>query len=950
MANNGVRLDEGWSQFYGPNFGYMLEVYEDFLNDPNSVDEDLQQFFNKWGAPEEKDLPQQTTVQDKGQFVPSAEQVHSIANAIKLSESIRRNGHLLANISPIEPRQEKELFHLESFQLTEDLLKAVPAELLCPQAPSHVKNGLDAINHLKEVYTSTLAFEFNQVHDIEERKWLYEMVESGKYRPSFSTDKKKQLLERLNKVEGFEGFIHKTFKGQKRFSIEGLDSMVPMLDEIVRESVEDGTRNIMIGMAHRGRLNVLAHVLGKPYEIIFSEFHDAPNKDLVPSEGSTGINYGWTGDVKYHLGADREIKESTVEATVTLANNPSHLEFVNPVVEGFARAAQDDRSSPGYPTQEKKKAMPILIHGDAAFPGQGVVAETLNLGKIKGYSTGGTVHLIANNMIGFTTVSGDSRSTEYASDLAKGFEIPIIHVNADDPEACISAMHLAYLYRRNFNKDILIDLIGYRRFGHNEMDEPLATQPSRYKKIRDHKTAFELYGQKLVKEGIVQENDLPTMKETFNEKLANQFERIKGNKRETIDEVMEPPTYVADTLENVDTKVDIDLLKKLNEELLDFPKNFNVFPKLEKILKRRNQSLDKDGKVDWALAETLALASTISEGTPIRLTGQDTERGTFAHRHIVLHDYENDKTYSPIHEMKSAKASFAIYNSPLSEMACVGFEYGYNVHAPETLTIWEAQFGDFSNGAQVMFDQFISAGNAKWGQKSGLVLLLPHGYEGQGPEHSSGRVERFLQLAAENNWHVANLTKASQYFHILRRQAKLLEKDEVRPLVIMTPKSLLRNENVASLPEELSEGKFHPVVEQSGLGNKKKKVERLIFCSGKIAVDLEQSLQDIEDTDWLHIARVEELYPFPKKHVVSLLEKYSNVKEIVWVQEEPQNMGAWHYILPHFEQLASDAEVKYIGRRRRSSTAEGDPQAHKKEQQRIVTEALTRNLKGETNE
>ncbi|WP_096188734.1 2-oxoglutarate dehydrogenase E1 component [Evansella halocellulosilytica] len=951
MAKKGVRLDQGWSQFYGPNFGYMLEVYEDYLDDPRLVNEELQHFFEKWGAPEEKDVPQQNRGPASEKVSSSPEQFYAAANAIKLAESIRRNGHLLANISPVEERETTDIFNLEQYDLSEEALKAVPAELLSPDSPANVNNGQEAIDHLKKVYSNTLAFEFNQVQDIKERNWLYKMVESGEYRPQFSKEKKRELLEQLNKVEGFEGFIHKTFKGQKRFSIEGLDSMVPMLDEIVREAVEDGTRNIMIGMAHRGRLNVLAHVLGKPYEIIFSEFHDAPNKDLVPSEGSKGINYGWTGDVKYHLGADREIKESTVEATVTLANNPSHLEFVNPVVQGFARAAQDDRSEPGYPKQDKKKAMPILIHGDAAFPGQGVVAETLNLSKIKGYSTGGTVHLIANNMIGFTTVSGDSRSTNYASDLAKGFDIPVIHVNADDPEACISAMHLAYEYRRNFNKDILIDLIGYRRYGHNEMDEPLATQPSLYKKIKQHKTVFELYSQKLVEEGLVNAEDVPSMKESFNEKLENQFDRIKGQVRETIDEVMAPPQYVQETLDNVDTKIDLKLLKKLNEELLEFPEGFNVFPKLEKILKRRTHALDEGGKVDWALAETLALASVISEGTPIRLTGQDTQRGTFAHRHIVLHDYENDETYSPLHSMKSAKASFAIHNSPLSEMACVGFEYGYNVHAPETLTIWEAQFGDFSNGAQVMFDQFISAGHAKWGQKSGLVLLLPHGYEGQGPEHSSGRVERFLQLAAENNWHVANLTKASQYFHILRRQANLLGKDEVRPLVIMTPKSLLRNEKVASSATELSEGSFNPIVEQAGLGSDHSKVERIVFCTGKIAVDLEESLSAIEDTEWLHIARIEELYPFPKKQVVNLLEKYTNIKEIVWVQEEPQNMGAWHYILPQLEQLANgQTEVKYIGRRRRSSTAEGDPKAHKKEQKRIIQEALKRNLKGETNE
>ncbi|MDQ0255184.1 2-oxoglutarate dehydrogenase E1 component [Evansella vedderi] len=951
MSSNDILFDEGWSQFYGPNLGYMLDVYEDYLQNPDSVDEKLKLFFEKWGAPEDHvDGPSIHEGQSVSKY-SSSEQLLAMANAIKLGDSIRRNGHLMANISPVEKREGEDLFSLKDYGLTKEALRSIPAYLISSDAPAHIKNGYDAIEYLKSIYTDTMAFEFNQVHDMEERQWLIQMVESGNYRPNISNERRKQILDRLNKVEGFEQFLHKTFVGQKRFSIEGLDAMVPMLDELVQESVEDGTQKILIGMAHRGRLNVLAHVLGKPYEMIFSEFHDAPNKELVPSEGSVGINFGWTGDVKYHLGADREIKESTVEATITLANNPSHLEFVNPVVEGFARAAQDDRTKPGYPVQNKNKSMPILIHGDAAFPGQGVVAETLNLSQLTGYSTGGTVHVIANNRIGFTTVFSDSRSTNYASDLAKGFEVPVIHVNADDPEACIAAAYLAYQYRRRFHKDILIDLIGYRRFGHNEMDEPLVTQPSLYKKIKNHDTVFQLYGEKLIQKGIISKEELPALREEFLKKLENQFENIKNRKREEVDKKMEPPTYVENRLEGIETKVNIDLLRKINGELLQFPETFNVFPKLEKILRRRTNAVEDGGKVDWGLAETLAFATIIHEGTPIRLTGQDSERGTFSQRHLVLHDYETDEIYSPIHAMPSANAAFAIYNSPLSEMAVVGFEYGYNVHAPETLTLWEAQYGDFSNGAQVIFDQFISAGRAKWGQKSGLVLLLPHGYEGQGPEHSSGRVERFLQLAAENNWHVANLTKASQYFHILRRQAKLLGKEEVRPLVIMTPKSLLRNERVASSPEELSDSSFQSVIMQPGLGGSKEAVKRIVFCSGKIAVDIEENLEKHGDLDWLHIARVEELYPFPREHVTKLKEDYPNVDEWVWVQEEPRNMGAWHYALPHLREIAGrDIQINYFGRRRRSSTAEGDPKAHKKEQQRIITAALTRNIEGRDEE
>ncbi|PYZ98319.1 2-oxoglutarate dehydrogenase E1 component [Alteribacter lacisalsi] len=942
MSTSNVQLDEGWSQFHGPNLGYVLEMYDLYTEDPEAVDGELRQFFEKWGAPSGKD-EQEKPSQGGGD-------VFAAVQAAKLADDIRRNGHLIADISPVEDRRSEELFKLENYQLSEEALKAIPAELLTPDAPGSVKNGLDAVNHLKKVYSSALAFEFNQVHDLEERQWLFKMVESEEYRPAFTEEMRKDLLSRLNHVEGFEHFLHKTFVGQKRFSIEGLDAMVPMLDDAVKESVQDGAKNVMIGMAHRGRLNVLAHVLGKPYDIIFSEFVDAPNKDLVPSEGSVGINYGWTGDVKYHLGADREIEEQEDTATVTLANNPSHLEFVNPVVEGFARAVQDDRSSAGYPEHDQSKAMAILIHGDAAFPGQGIVAETLNLSQLTGYATGGTIHVIANNKIGFTTSSHDSRSTNYASDLAKGFEVPVIHVNADHPEACVAAMHLAYEYRKRFSKDVLIDLIGYRRYGHNEMDEPAATQPKLYKNIRAHKTAYELYSERLQEKGIIGENEGKEMRQKLLDDLQNKYEEIKTNKRESIGE-MNPPEQVVKRLDNIETGVDRETLSQINDELLKFPEEFNVFPKLKKILQRRERAFEGEGAIDWALGETLAFATILHDGKPIRLTGQDSERGTFSQRHLVLHDHETSEKYSPLHRMHHANASFAIHNSPLSEAAVVGFEYGYTVHAPETLTIWEAQYGDFSNGAQVIFDQFVAAGRAKWGQKSGLVLLLPHGYEGQGPEHSSGRAERFLQLAAENNWHVANVTSAAQYFHLLRRQASILGKDEVRPLVVMTPKSLLRNSNVISKADELASGSFQPILEQQGLAENPENVKRIVFTTGKLAIDLAEAAEDLEDKDTVHVVRVEEIYPFPKEQVKTLKEKYPNVTEWVWAQEEPSNMGAWHYVLPNLKELADDGvDVLYIGRRRRSAPAEGDPKAHKKDQQKIIEDALSVNSEGREEE
>ncbi|ADU30220.1 2-oxoglutarate dehydrogenase E1 component [Evansella cellulosilytica] len=941
MTKYDIQYDKGWAQFVGPNLGYMEDLYDLYKKDKTLVPENIRLFFEKWGEPNYVDKSE-TSRRNGGTKHTSQLSYEEIANAFTLSEGIRSRGHLIANISPLEERAVGEDFSLDKYNLTAEILRIIPANIISPFAPPQVKNGYEAVEHLLKVYTDTLAFEINQVQNMEERNWLKEKIESKSYQPHLSKKDKRFLLERLNKVEGFEHFLHKKFIGQKRFSIEGLDSIVPMLDDAVKESVQNGTENIMIGMAHRGRLNVLAHVLSKPYEIIFSEFHDAPNKELVPSEGSIGINYGWTGDVKYHLGADKEIKGNAKGATLTLANNPSHLEFVNPVVEGFTRAAQDNRDKKGYATQDVTHALAILIHGDAAFPGQGIVAETLNLGKLKGYSTGGTIHIIANNIIGFTTISEDSRSTNYASDLAKGFEIPIIHVNADDPEACLAAIHLAIQYRNTFHKDIIIDLVGYRRFGHNEMDEPLVTQPKLYKKIKKHETVCQIYEKKLKEQSVVSEDTLQSMREKYLAELEQHFKKVKdGKKSELKEEDTLPPPPVQNNLDNIDTMVNVKVLKDLNEQLLAVPKGFRVFPKLKKILERRRYVFEKDETIDWAHSEALAFATIIRDGTPIRLTGQDSERGTFSQRHLVLHDYENEKIYSPLHELREANASFDIYNSPLSEGACVGFEYGYNVYSPETLTLWEAQYGDFANGAQVLFDQFISGGRAKWGQKSGIVFLLPHGYEGQGPEHSSGRLERFLQLAAENNWHVVNLTRASQYFHLLRRQAKLLGKEEVRPLVIMTPKSLLRNKLLSSSADEFINGTFNPLIIEQGKKTVSEKVKKIIFCSGKIAIDIEEHINKHNNIDSIVVARVEELYPFPKEKIIPLTKKYGNVTEWIWVQEEPKNMGAWHYVLPQLRRIKGDhISIQYIGRRRMSSTAEGDAAMHKKEQERIINEAL----------
>lgn len=961
-ANELLEKRNPWQQFTRLNLGYVDEQYDMYLDDPDSVDPSIREFFDRWGRPQSPDraeLPVQTVSSEKER---TAFDLNQVVGAVKLAERIRKYGHLLAHINPLEESHELEthLMDLAAFNLSPGKLKTIPSRIVWPDAPEDVETALDVVNHLRQLYSQSIAYEFSHVPDLEEKQWLNEMIESKRFRFALSEEEKKDLLKQLTKVETFEQFLHKTFVGQKRFSIEGVDALVPMLDKLIQYAVGDGVKQLMISMAHRGRLSVLAHILGKPYEKILAEFVHAPVKGMVPSEGSKGINYGWTGDVKYHLGHARAIKGSDRKhllqytehapndgeavASLTMANNPSHLEMVDPVIEGYARAAQDNRAEKGYPLQNMGRALAIMIHGDAAFTGEGVVAETLNMSRLKGFNTGGTIHIIANNQLGFTTDHSDGRSTAYASDLAKGFEIPIVHVNADDPEACLHAVFLAYQYRRKFHKDFLIDLCGYRRYGHNESDDPSATQPLLYQTIKKHPPVAELYLKKLETSGLVAVKE----RDSYRRHLLEKFQTIYNASRKAQGEREEEehfPDALAEPLSHIQTNVPIDELKALNAQMLEWPEPFHVYPKLGRILKRRENALNAGHKIDWGTGEALAFATILKDGTPIRFTGQDVERGTFAHRHAVLHDTESGQTYSPFHHLKGAHASFDIHNSPLSEAAVIGFEYGYNVFAPEALVIWEAQFGDFANVGQVMFDQFVSAGRAKWGQKSGLVILLPHGYEGMGPEHSSGRLERFLQLSAENNWTVANLTTPAQYFHILRRQAAILNTDLVRPLVIMSPKSLLRHPKASSSPTDLSEGQFRSLLEDPLTAGAAEKVRRLVLCSGKVAVDLNVEMEtQTSDFSWLKVLRVEELYPFPGADLKGYFDRYPNLKEIVWLQEEPRNMGAWSYMELHLRDLLPDrVPLRYIGRPARSSTATGEPDFHKKEQKRIIAETLNRN-------
>ncbi|MEW9675660.1 2-oxoglutarate dehydrogenase E1 component [Lentibacillus sp. L22] len=952
MAQSEESHERFWGEFFGPNLGYIEEQYEIYKEDPEAIDASLKEMFDQYGAPE---LPHHTNgAAPISQASTSINDVKKLTSAMKLVEAIRRYGHLEADIYPVgrSRKRKSELVEPESYGLTEEDLKGIPASWLWEDAPGHIENGLDVVEQLKKYYSGTITFEYDHVNNDDERKWLLERIESGDLLLSLSAEEKKQLLERLAHVEGFEEFLQKTFVGQKRFSIEGLEVMIPMLDQVVKHATDEKIDHIMMGMAHRGRLSVLSHILGKPYDKIFSEFHHSPDKELIPSEGSMGINYGWTGDVKYHLGATTEVRDGDDESTrITLANNPSHLEFVNSVVQGITRAAQDDRSERGYPKQDLDKAFNVLIHGDAAFIGEGVVAESLNLSGLPGYRTGGTLHLITNNLVGYTTDQKDGRSTRYASDLAKGFEIPIIHVNADDPIACISAMNFAYEYRKTFHKDFLIDLVGYRRYGHNEMDEPRTTQPQLYQEIDKHPTVATVFANALQEEGVLEDNALSQMKEKVQGDLRDIFEGMKENDNGHA-EAKSMPKALTNGIDRFETAVPLDQLKELNEGLLKRPEGFTGFKKLEKILKRRESMLDKGNKVDWGAGEALAYASILKDGIPIRLTGQDSERGTFAHRHVVLHDVEKRDSYCLMHGLDEAKASFDIRNSPLSEAGVLGFEYGYSVQSPNTLVLWEAQFGDFANAAQVIFDQFISASRAKWGEKSNMVVLLPHGYEGQGPEHSSARLERFLQLAAENNMIVANVTSSAQFFHLIRRQAAMRGREEARPLILMTPKSLLRNQRVASEAKEFTEGKFQPLRSQPNLKVSKKNAKRLLIGSGKVMVDIEDAIDKSENSfDWLRVLRLEQIYPFPKKELVKELEQLPNLEEIVWVQEEPQNMGAWVIVVEYLKELVKEGQsIRYVGRPNRSAPAVGEPNVHKTEQNQVVQEAIREPQGGDTRE
>lgn len=913
-----------WHDFHGPNAGYILELYARYRDDPESVDAATREFFQNWTPPTDHTIRETVGVS-----------LQVVVGAANLAQAIRSSGHLAARLDPLGSQPPGDpLLELDAHGVDEMALESLPADLVGGPIAQTAANALEAIEALRTVYSSTIGYDYDHILVPAERDWLRDAAESRRFRLEDDPDEYKGVLDRLTEVEVFEQFLHRVFPGKHRFSIEGLDVMVPMLDEIICAAGDDGIGDVLMGMAHRGRLNVLAHVLQKPYAQILAEF-----KDPVEGRRSFVDDLGWTGDVKYHKGASRIAQsDEPCDMTIHMPPNPSHLEAINPVLSGMARAAGTLANEPGAPDFDPAVTLPILIHGDAAFPGQGIVTETLNLSGLDGYWIGGTVHIIANNQLGYTAIPDESRSTYYASTVAKGFKIPIVHVNADDPASCLEVARLAFAYRARFRKDFVIDLIGYRRHGHNEGDEPAFTQPLMYNVIRDHPTVRAVWVDRLVARGIIDQAEAEALVQQHMDRLQQDYEALQPEQDLHEDRPETPPQGMA---RRVKTAISLDRVQALNDVLLTVSENFNIHRKLGRALDRRRDDLsDPDAMaVDWAWAETLALASILEDGIPVRLSGQDTQRGTFNQRHAVFFDTETGGTYVPLQALPQAKAACEILNSPLTESAVVGFEHGYSLQKPDTLVIWEAQYGDFVNNAQAMLDEFVSSARAKWGQPSSLVLLLPHGYEGAGPDHSSARLERFLQLTGETNMRIANCTTAAQFFHLLRRQALLLESDPL-PLIVMTPKSLLRHPRVACSLRDLTVGGWQPVIDDDRARENSDTIKRIFLCSGKVYIDLVTS--DYRDNHAeAAIIRLEQLYPFPEQDLVPVLEAYSQAEEIVWVQEEPANMGAWQFIYPRLNAISNGRwQVRYVGRAASSSPAEGSSAWHAENQARLIAQAF----------
>ena len=940
--------------YYGPNAAVIADLYSKFLANPDSVDQGWKSFFGDLEEDARNLLTGLNGASAPGAAVPAAVPAALGATngvtpaggitpadvraatldsirALMLIRAYRVRGHLEAKLDPlglkpIEPHPELDP---KTYGFTDsDLDRPIFIDRVLGLETATLRQIVEAV---RKTYCGTIGVEFMHIQDPAQKAWIQERVESIHNQTEFTYNGKKAILERLIAAEAFEQFLDKKYTGTKRFGLDGGESMIPALEQILKRGSQMGLEEVVIGMPHRGRLNVLANFMGKPFTAIFSEFQGgaAHPEDI-----------GGSGDVKYHLGtsSDREFDGNKVHLSLTA--NPSHLEAVNPVVVGKVRAKQNQRE-----VRDNKKVMALLMHGDAAFAGQGLVPETLDLSELKGYRIGGTIHFVVNNQIGFTTNPVNSRSGPYCSDVAKIIQAPILHVNGDDPEAVVHVARIATEFRQTFEKDIVIDMFCYRRFGHNEGDEPAFTQPIMYRKIKKHPTTRQIYSDQLISQGTFTRQEVDSMVQGWVQRLDEDFEASKSFKPNKAD-WLEGAWSGLGTAKGYDarrgkTAVPIKTLKEIGSALTRVPDDFNLNRKIARQLKTKDEMFKSGEGIDWATAEALAFGSLLIEGAPVRLTGQDCNRGTFSQRHAALVDQEDETRYKPLKYIREDQAPIEIFDSPLSELAVLGFEYGYSLAEPRALVLWEAQFGDFVNGAQIIIDQFIASGESKWLRMSGLVMLLPHGYEGQGPEHSSGRVERFLQLCAEDNIQVVNCTTPANYFHVLRRQ---VNRDFRKPLIIMTPKSLLRHKRCVSKLSDMGPGScFHRVMYCDDVPSKPKDAKQVVICTGKVYYDLveEREKRGIKD---VHFLRMEQLYPFPTDALAMELEPYRNC-DIVWCQEEPRNMGAWSYVNEFIEEVATEMGFKnprprYAGRASSASPATGQNRRHLEEQAALVDDAL----------
>ncbi|AFE49001.1 2-oxoglutarate dehydrogenase E1 component [Rickettsia prowazekii] len=915
---------------FSGNAVFVEELYRQYLANPNSVDQTWQEFFadikdnnvvlNKSTA---KVISTNVTNKELLNNNLSSETLNNL-KAKEMISAYRRNAHYLANLDPLglEIRKTKndlklniEAFGLDSSQLGENIniMDEFIGTWNCKLS--------ELVTKLDKVYTSSIGVEFDQIENVEEKNWLYTKLETD---ITFTSEEKKSILNDLVEVECFEQFLHIKFPGAKRFSIEGGDASIVAMNKAIDLSMHQGVEEIVIGMAHRGRLNTLTKVVGKPYKEVIASFI---NGNIFPD----GLNV--SGDVKYHLGYSADRVRANQKIHLSLADNPSHLEAINSIVAGKVRAKQDI-----FVDTKRSKIKAILVHGDAAFCGQGVVAESLSMSPLTAYNVGGILHFVINNQLGFTANAADTRASRYSTEFAKIISAPILHVNGDDIEAVLKATDIAVEYRQKFSKDVVVEIICYRKYGHNEGDEPMYTQSKMYNIIKSKPTPGSIYANELVKNGIIDNNYYAKLKEKFKIRLDQEYEQAKSYKQET--HFFEGYWKGISRIRGKDaiTGVNKKILQDLGTKLCEIPKDFAINPKLIRLFEVRKTTLTTDQPIDWATAEQLAFAHLLCSGINIRLTGQDSARGTFSHRHSILHNQIDDTTYIPLNNLSKTQAKYEVANSNLSEYAALGFEYGYSLANPKNLVLWEAQFGDFANGAQIIFDQFISSSATKWLRMSGLVVLLPHAFEGQGPEHSSARLERFLQLAAEENMYITYPTTPASIFHLLRRQ--ILESTR-KPLIVMSPKSLLRHKYAVSKLDELGENTtFIPILDEVTKIDTNN-VTKVILCSGKVYYDLFAMRTNNSN---IVIIRLEQLYPFEKKLVASLLKKYNKAQAFIWCQEEPKNMGAWHYIATHLNDALKEAEInnefKYVGREESASPAVGSLQVHNKQQEKLLMEAL----------